>query len=70
MTTYTIISSPPEPIEAPSHRDAHRQLCQRLKVSGPRALTAQAENGRVEIHASLYGDDYIRTRDGRLLGSW
>ena len=38
-----------------------------LKVDGPRALTAQVDNG-AEIHVELYdGQDYIRSADGRII---
>lgn len=64
MKTYTIEITDME-IRARSHRDCYRQLCEKLKVEGPRALVAQWQ--AIEIRASLYeGESYIRHRSGRL----
>ena len=59
-----------ETFQAPTHRAAHRELCTRLRVEGPRALTALTNAGAT-VHASLYdGEDYIKDRAGRKLTTW
>jgi hypothetical protein len=73
MTTYTIhapYGASGESFTAPSHRAAHTELCRRLGVGYPRALRATTQDG-AEVVASLYdGEDYIRTRDGRVIRTW
>lgn len=47
--------------------DIRSQLNSRLRVDGPRALTAITDSG-TEIHVELYdGQDYVRTALGREL---
>lgn len=45
--------------------DIRSQINSRLRVDGPRGLTAITETG-TEIRVDLYeGGDYVRTADGR-----
>ena len=56
--------------ESTTMREAHRELCRRLSVGEPRALTARDAEGR-KVHASLYdGGDYLQDRRGRVRRNW
>ena len=65
---------------ASSHTAAHKFLCGLLSVDGTRSMSAwtdrpgkrvgDSRDRDVEVHASLYGDDFIRDAAGRVRKDW
>ena len=67
MTVKAYIPAKDKTIKYKNLKDLRSQLNSMLSVSGPRGLTAITETG-TEVHVGLYeGQDYTRTKDGRLI---